>query len=289
MWNVISDRISEATGRRFSAQHPTPIGGGCINAAYRLEQGERRYFVKTNTADKVSMFAAESAGLQEIARSKTIRVPLPACHGTTGDTAFLVLEHIEFGKGGPGGVAELGRQLARMHRTTSDTYGWRMDNTIGSTRQPNTPSNQWAGFWREQRLGFQLQLAAHNGYGGNLQRKGERLLADIDRFFVNHEPAASLLHGDLWAGNYGITPDGTPVIFDPAVYYGDRETDMAMTELFGGYPAAFYETYEDEYPLNRGYGVRKTLYNLYHVLNHLNLFGGGYLSQAEHMMDTLLY
>lgn len=289
MWTIIGKHISDVTGQLFVARRPRAVGGGCINAAYLIEHEGRRYFVKTNAAATAAMFAAEFAGLHEIARSETVRVPLPVCHGIAGDAAFLVLEYIEFGSGGAGGAAELGRQLARMHRITRDSYGWTMDNTIGSTPQRNTCAARWADFWREQRLRVQLQLAAQNGHRGVLQRHGERLLADIHRYFAGHEPAASLLHGDLWSGNYGITPDGTPVIFDPAVYYGDRETDIAMTELFGGYPAAFYDAYAKEYPLEPGYRRRKTLYNLYHVLNHLNLFGGGYLPQAEHMLDTLLH
>lgn len=287
MWATISRQISEATGERFAAQRPQPIGGGCINSAYTLADSGRCYFVKTNASERLPMFAAEAAGLREIAASQTVRVPLPVCHGVVDGHAYLVLEHIEFGHGGNAPMAELGRRLARMHRVTQDRYGWRIDNTIGATPQRNAPAHDWTLFWREQRLGFQLQLAAHNGYRGSLQRKGERLLADIARFFVNHAPAASLLHGDLWSGNYGITRDGVPVIFDPAVYYGDRETDLAMTELFGGFSPAFYDAYEEEFPLDRGYSQRKTLYNLYHILNHLNLFGGAYLSRAEQMMDAL--
>ena len=149
-------------------------------------------------------------------------------------------------------------------------------------------SSRWVQFWRERRLGYQLQLARANGHGGRFQVLGEKLLAKLDSFFSEANQAASLLHGDLWSGNYSFDSEGQPVLFDPAVYYGDRETDIAMTELFGGFPAAFYAAYRESYPIDPGYDVRKNLYNLYHILNHLNLFGGGYRSQAEQMMGSLL-
>jgi fructosamine-3-kinase len=175
-----------------------------------------------------------------------------------------------------------------MHRVTGRSFGWRRDNTIGSTPQPNTPGNDWIAFWREQRLGFQLRLAERNGLSSALQAKGERLLERLEAFFRGYAPAPSLLHGDLWGGNHGYTVSGEPVVFDPAVYYGDREADLAMTELFGGFGAGFYAAYKEVWPLDSGYAVRKQLYNLYHVLNHANLFGGGYASQAEAMMERLL-
>jgi fructosamine-3-kinase len=175
-----------------------------------------------------------------------------------------------------------------MHRVTQARFGWVQDNTIGSTPQINTPEEDWIVFWREHRLRFQLHLATRHGHGGRLRERGERLLDEFPRLFAEYQPAASLLHGDLWSGNYAYTREGEPVIFDPAVYYGDREADLAMTELFGGFGREFYAAYREAYPLDEGYAVRKTLYNLYHVLNHLNLFGGGYLSQAQGMIDRLL-
>ena len=199
-----------------------------------------------------------------------------------------MLEYLELGRDGASSAERLGAQLAQLHRHTGRQHGWHRDNTIGSTPQINNPDPDWLQFWRERRLGYQLGLAAHRGYGGALQRKGERLSADLGQVLADHVPAPSLLHGDLWSGNYAALSDGRPVIFDPASYYGDRETDLAMTELFGGFSPRFYSAYRDHYPLNEGYRLRKTLYNLYHVLNHANLFGGGYASQAEHMMDDLL-
>ncbi len=162
------------------------------------------------------------------------------------------------------------------------------DNWIGRTPQPNGWQHDWIAFRREQRLGFQLQLAAQNGFGGALQRDGEQLLARLDGLFDGYVPVPSLLHGDLWGGNHGFLADGTPVVFDPALYVGDRECDLAMSELFGGFAADFYAAYRASWPLDAGYAVRKTLYNLYHILNHANLFGGGYAAQAARMTAALL-
>ncbi len=286
LWEAIADHISQARGRGLRLEAPRPVGGGCINAAYVVASEGERFFVKTNAASGVEMFEAEAQGLQEIASSGAVRAPCPICWGGTGEGAYLVLEYLDLG--GRGGGERLGEKLAGMHRHTRSCFGWHRDNTIGSTPQINTESADWVAFWRDQRLGFQLDLAARNGYGGRLQHKGERLLADIGALFAGYSPRPSLLHGDLWSGNYAVDRAGEPVIFDPAVYYGDREADLAMTELFGGFAAGFYAAYRDAWPLDPGYEVRKVLYNLYHILNHLNLFGGGYGSQAEHMADRLL-
>lgn len=171
---------------------------------------------------------------------------------------------------------------------TSSPFGFAHDNFIGTTSQPNAWTNDWITFWREQRLGFQLELAACNGYGGELQKLGQQLMERLPELFADYHPIPSLLHGDLWGGNHAYTADESPVIFDPAPYYGDREADMAMTELFGGFDQEFYAAYRAAWPLNAGFATRKVLYNLYHILNHANLFGGGYARQAEGMMRRLL-
>jgi fructosamine-3-kinase len=285
VWARVTDQISATTGAPFALRQQRAVGGGCINSATVLQDGERRFFVKLNDAALVSMFAAEAEGLKEIARSRTVRVPEPICWGTADGAAYLVLEYLELGRADSRSLEKLGQQLAQMHRATRDRFGWRLDNTIGSTPQINTPSSGWIEFWREHRLGYQLRLAVQNGC--HILNKGERLMAELGEFFRSYRPAPSLLHGDLWGGNVGAAGQ-QPVIFDPAVYYGDREADLAMTELFGGFSARFYQAYQDAWPLDAGYEVRKTLYNLYHVLNHFNLFGGGYGSQAGHMIDRLL-
>ncbi|MCR4300813.1 MAG: fructosamine kinase family protein [Sulfuricaulis sp.] len=285
IWASIAQRVSEATGTPFVVKSHDAVGGGCINSATVLEDGRRRFFVKLNDAGRLAMFEAEAEGLKEIAQSRSVQVPRPVCFGTDDGSAYLVLEHLNLTGADGHCLEQLGRELAQMHRATQKNFGWRLDNTIGSTPQINTPGTDWIEFWREHRLGFQLDLATRNGR--NLMRRGERLMADLGEFFRAYRPTPSLLHGDLWGGNVGAV-GGRPVIFDPAVYYGDREADLAMTELFGGFSSRFYQAYRETWPLDTGYKVRKTLYNLYHVLNHFNLFGGGYASQAERMLDSLL-
>lgn len=286
-WQMIAEQITQITGKPFQPLEPREIGGGCINRAVRLLDGERTYFVKLNQASKLSMFEAEMEGLHAMAQSQSIRVPEPLCSGVANGQSYLVMEYIEMGRAGREGSVLLGRQLAEMHRATQASFGWHRDNTIGSTPQPNGPCDQWVEFWRDRRLGFQLKLAAQNGYGGSLQHKGERVLDHL-QVLIDHRPQPSLLHGDLWGGNMAYDKEGKPVIFDPAVYYGDREADLAMTELFGGFANAFYDAYCESWPLDPGYATRKELYNLYHILNHLNLFGGGYLGQAKGMIERLL-
>lgn len=288
LWTDIAQHISRSTGEVFTGADQRAVGGGCINDTAVIEDKGRRYFVKLNDATRLSMFEAEAEGLQEITASNSVRVPQPVCTGVSGQQAYLVLEHIEFAAGNERSPEDLGRQLALMHRTQQKTFGWQRDNTIGSTPQINTFTSDWVAFWQHQRLEYQLRLAAEQGHRGELQRKGERLLSDLALFFAGYTPAPSLLHGDLWSGNVAYDTHAQPVIYDPAVYYGDREADIAMTELFGGFPARFYSAYRDAWPLDPDYSVRKHLYNLYHVLNHLNLFGGGYLGQAQRMLGELL-
>jgi fructosamine-3-kinase len=284
-WQQIANDISRAAGHPFNPGAPQALSGGCINRAQRLVDGDRSYFVKTNSANQQAMFEAEFNGLLDLAEAKAIRIPRPIATGISGDMAWLALEYIDLS--GSGDASQAGEQLARMHQTTANQFGWRMDNTIGSTHQPNPRTSSWVDFWRDQRLGFQLRLAADRGHGGQLQQRGERLMVEFAAL-IDHAPEPSILHGDLWGGNFAYSRDGEPVLFDPAVYFGDAEADLAMTELFGGFGRAFYQAYASIRPLDPGYRTRKTLYNLYHILNHLNLFGGGYGSQASSMIDQLL-
>lgn len=286
MWDTIAQQIGEATGKPFTVDSTRNMGGGCINSVYRVSGGDRTFFVKSNDASLSEMFEAEAEGLDEIAATDTIRVPRPVCWGSAGGQAYLVLENLEMGGGVP--PERFGRELAAMHRATADRFGWHRDNTIGSTPQLNGWTGDWITFWRDKRLGFQLELAARNGATGSLISGGEELMELFPALFDSYKPIPSLLHGDLWGGNWAATRAGEPVIFDPATYYGDREADLAMTELFGGPGARFYDAYNDAWPVDSGYGVRKTLYNLYHILNHFNLFGGGYASQSDRMIGRLL-
>lgn len=286
IWQEIEQSLSATLGGSVCLKSPRGVGGGSINQAYRVESSQGPFFIKLNNADALDMFAAEAEGLEELEQAESLRIPRPLSWGVAGQQAFLALEYLELG--GSGSAAALGEGLAALHRVTADQFGWYRDNTIGSTPQPNRHSSDWRAFWSEHRLGFQLQLAASRGAGARLQERGERLIDVLPALMDGREPEASLLHGDLWSGNYAYTRAGEPSIFDPAVYYGDREADLAMTELFGGFSREFYAAYQHAWPLDSGYKTRKKLYNLYHVLNHFNLFGGGYLSQAQGLIDTLL-
>jgi protein-ribulosamine 3-kinase len=289
-WNSVADSIERAISGPFELEHVAPVGGGCINRGHHIRGGKREFFVKLNIAARAAMFEAEADGLAEIAATRTVRVPMPLCFGSNDEHAWLVMEWLPLSSDGldRSAAARLGEQLAAMHAINADRFGWSRDNTIGSTPQINQQEQDWVDFWREHRLRPQLQLAARNGYRGRLQIVGERLLEQMPALFSGHRVRPSLLHGDLWGGNAAATDGGAPVIFDPAVYYGDREADLAMTELFGGFPTSFYPAYRAASPMSPGYAVRRDLYNLYHVLNHLNLFGGAYLRQSESMMDGLL-
>jgi fructosamine-3-kinase len=286
-WRDIEAAIRAAIAASFSIDSRTVSGGGCINECHIVRGQGRAYFVKLNAPDKALMFSAEAAALDEIGRTQTVRVPRPVCHGACPAASWIVLEHLELHPAGDKSMRALGASLARLHQVTSRQYGWSRDNTIGSTPQVNAPADDWVEFWRERRLGFQLGLAQSNGHG-RLAAGGERLMEKLPAFFNAYSPSPSLLHGDLWSGNAAMISGGEPAIYDPALYYGDREADLAMTELFGGFPPSFYDAYRAEYPLDPGYEIRKSLYNLYHVLNHLNLFGGGYGAQAERMIERLL-
>jgi len=280
--------ISRATGAQFAIRRAIAASGGCIHSSWVLESGEGRYFAKTNDAGLAEAFAAEADGLAALADAG-MRVPKPVVQGEADGSAFLVLEHLALGQGTDAGFRGLGRRLARLHAHHATAFGWHRDNFIGLTPQPNRRHASWAEFWHRERLAPQLELAARNGHRGELQPLGQRLVDAVPELLAGHTPAPSLLHGDLWSGNASFLGDGTPVVFDPAAYYGDAEADLAMTELFGGFPPGFYAGYREARPIDEaGYRSRRDLYNLYHVLNHLNLFGGGYRAQAERMMARLL-
>ncbi|PCJ84791.1 MAG: hypothetical protein COA54_12965 [Thiotrichaceae bacterium] len=286
-WKRIAQHIEAVTGHVFSMERAENLPGGSINAAFMLvDTSGRHYFVKTNQADREDMFAAETEGLEELAESHTIRVPKPVCFGSNPSQSYIVMEYLPLKE--CSNQSLLGEQLASMHTVTADCFGWRMNNTIGATHQPNAWHSDWIEFWRTQRLGYQLELAAKSGYGGQLQVLGDKLLLNMHKLFEGRTIQPAMLHGDLWGGNVAGLADGTPVIFDPAFYYGDREADLAMTYVFGGFTADFYAAYQNVLPLDDGFEVRKVFYNLYHIINHLNLFGGGYRGQAVDMMERVL-
>ena len=281
---ALSGVISAATGKAFAVRSTRALGGGSINRAWLLQGDEQAYFVKTH-AHGGALFEAEAAALDALANAGAVRVPRPLAQGTIGEQAFLVLEYLPLQARGD--AVRLGRGLAALHRASAARFGWPQDNFIGRTPQPNAWMADWTAFWRDRRLGHQIELARARGER-RLVAAGEKLIDRLPALLAAYTPLPSLLHGDLWSGNYGYAESGEPVIFDPAAYYGDREADLAMTELFGGFPADFYAAYREAWPLDPGYRMRKTLYNLYHVLNHDHLFGGGYGAQAQAMMDKLL-
>jgi fructosamine-3-kinase len=290
MWSEIGTQITQATGKHFEIIDRSSLGGGCINQVYLITNKIDRYLLKLNQPSLVEMFAAEAKGLLEIAATATIKVPTPICWDVSEDCSYLAIEYLDLTTSvNPQSWTEMGRNLAQMHRhqiSTRSQFGWHINNTIGSTPQINTWENDWATFFTNHRIGYQIQLAQSKG--GDFP-KADRLIAKIPDLLANYRPKPSLLHGDLWSGNASFTTAGIPVIFDPATYWGDREVDIAMAALFGGFPNAFYQGYNDVYPLDPDYSIRKTLYDLYHILNHYNLFGGNYQGQANNLIDRLLW
>lgn len=275
--------VLEATGRPVSIADSTPVGGGCINhSEIALLHGGGRLFVKSNNGAKAAdMFEREAEGLRALAEPAAIRVPEGPVPGTAGELAFLVMEAIPTGHPKPGYFEDFGRRFARLHRSTArqtgERFGFEHDNYIGSTPQPNGWTDDWVELFRERRLRFQIELARQNGLSDpELDRLMDRLMNRLDELVDLPDEPACLLHGDLWSGNAMSDDAGDPVLIDPAVYYGHREADLAMTELFGGFDHTFYDAYETEWPLPPGSPERRELYKLYHLLNHLNLFGTGY-------------
>ncbi|CAN5349707.1 fructosamine kinase family protein [soil metagenome] len=287
-WGEVARELAGVGGPRLDVATARPVGGGCIHSAWRLDSDEGPCFLKLNSASAYPLFEAEVHGLEKLAAANAVRVPRILGFGATAGTAFLALEWIELARRSPDADRRLGAALADQHRVTHEAFGLESDNRIGSTVQPNGWCSDWVGFFRDRRLRFQLELAAGNGFGAELTDRGERLLGRVDAWFEGHTPPPALLHGDLWAGNAAADSSGRPVIFDPAVYFGDREADLAMTRLFGGFSEAFYVAYARAWPLPGGHEQRIDLYNLYHILNHVNLFGAGYLGQAQGLLDCLL-
>ena len=286
MWKQIAQAITQATEKEFAIATTNSVSGGCINQGYKVSDNNTEYFVKLNQASQVEMFAAEALGLKQMYATNTITVPKPICWGTADNSSYIVLQWLDLGSANNESWRSMGRQLAAMHREgTSNSFGFETNNTIGSTPQINTWKSNWADFFAQQRIGYQLKLAKRKG--GSFPDTN-KVVDAVRNKLANRQPEASILHGDLWSGNAAIAADGTPVIIDPATYYGDRETDLAMTELFGGFSTAFYRGYNEAWQLDNGYQQRKSIYNLYHVLNHFNLFGGGYGRQAARTIEQII-
>ncbi len=257
----------------------TPVGGGCIARACRVETPSGVYFVKWGGPAVARTFPAEAAGLRALHAVGSplvvpaVRAVAPSDAGVPG---FLVLEWIAPGPRGPRFWEALGHGLAVLHRHTADAYGFPEDNFIGQTLQRNTWEGRWPVFFRDHRLFPQAAQARVSGrWQRAWDRPFERLCRHLDDLLPGR-PAPSLLHGDLWSGNVMAAADGAPALVDPAVYHGHREADLAMTRLFGGFDPRFYAAYREAWPPDAGEEIRRDVYNLYHLLNHLNLFGDAY-------------
>ncbi|MGB0416817.1 MAG: fructosamine kinase family protein [Coraliomargarita sp.] len=283
---AISDAICAATGEPFRVKTIAQSLGGCIHTSAVLSDEWRSFFVKVNTRSSKQLFSSEATALRYLKASQAMRVPEVIAQGDCPQASFLVLEALEFAtRPQNDSWQDFGRQLAELHQASTDRYGWIEPNFIGATPQQNEWNDRWAEFFRDQRLIPQFDLAKRNGY--TLDDAG-RVLDCASQLLDQHRPEASLLHGDLWSGNAAFLTDGSPVLYDPASYFGDRETDLAFSRYFGGFPADFYASYQEAWPLPDGFIQREPLYNLYHVLNHLNLFGGSYVKQAMQLIGELL-
>ena len=263
------------------------VGGGDISNAVLLAMADgRQVLLKWRSGSPGGMFTAEAQGLRLLHQTQTLRIPEVFAHreATGSHPAFIAMAWLGRGSKSAEAAKALGEGLAQMHQSTATLYGLDHDNFIGANPQSNQQAENWVDFFREQRLGVQMELAGHNGYlNRDRARRFDRLLQRLGDW-LPPAPPASLLHGDLWGGNWLTTASGEPALIDPAVYYGDRETDLAFTELFGGFPASFYAAYRQTWPLDSGYEERKDLYNLYHLTNHLNLFGEGYGGSVDSVL-----
>jgi protein-ribulosamine 3-kinase len=285
---AIAREITILTGTVCAPRPKSKVPGGSITECYHWPCAGGALFVKVAPRARLPDFEAEVAGLAELEAAHKVRVPRVLALGYTDTAAFLALEWIAPGARTPDCERRLGTALAALHGVNALRFGWTRDNTVGRTPQANAWSDDWTEFFRERRLRPQLARAVAGGYADILEAPGEQLLESLHLLLAGHRPSPSLLHGDLWSGNWLATEDIEPVVFDVAVYYGDRETDLAMTRLFGGFGDAFYQAYEAVTPPAAGEPMRRDLYNLYHVLNHANLFGAGYARQARQSIDRLL-
>lgn len=276
-WRFVTTKLSECLNKDIDFTKIIPTQGGDISSAYTLTTNHGKYFVKVQTLDLIEIFHSELLSLNTLQPY----CPLPIGVFQYENFSFLVMEYLDLSfRGDEHSLAEL---IAGLHSTENSFFGWQESNFIGLTRQENEPRNDWLNFWWDMRLLPQLQLAYQNGFNELKAYESDLLLAN-QQLLSKHHPSPALLHGDLWSGNKAFLKDKRAIIFDPASYYGDRETDIAMSELFGGFGKAFYQRYNEILPLEEGYEKRKPLYNLYHLLNHLNLFGRSYLAQC---IDTI--
>lgn len=284
MWHFISEQISKCIQQDFICDDIREVKAGDSHKAYKISDGKQRFFVKTNEKIHLANFEAEQEGLEHLSHTQLFKVPKVICSGLVSGHSYLVLEYLSMTQGDETTWFHFGQALAKLHSNhTQQMYGWQEDNFIGLTPQPNLWQKKWSSFYAEQRIGFMLQLLFEKGHElANI----DSVVESIKRLLIGHNPTPSMLHGDLWQGNAGFHKN-QPVLYDPAFYFGDRETDIAMTELFGRFPDSFYQGYIDIWPLDDDYQYRKPIYQLYHVLNHALLFGGQYIDSAKITLKNL--
>lgn len=282
------ESILEALGCQPTVRRVQVALGGDTCRSFHLETRDRDLFVKITDDPQSRMFAEEARALQAIAESGSVTVPHVLGHGSQGSFSWLALDWLDIQAGDDDSGALLGAQIASMHRSLHSQHGWVSDNFIGPSQQFNSFCEDWAYFFQRQRLMPQFQMLATRHLSSGFAREIDALLERVPTILEQHCPAPSLLHGDLWGGNWGRLSSGSPVVFDPASYWGDRETDLAMTTLFGGFPKSFHDAYDEAWPLPDGWSRRRPLYQLYHWLNHANLFGGSYLTKVRSLVRDIV-
>ncbi len=266
-----------------------PVAGGDTSQTCLLETRNGSAFVKFESSDRCALLAAEADGLAALSRAGCVRVPQLLGHQPfEAGGGWLALEALKLRPRTRPVDRRLGHELAMQHRDQGEMFGWHRDNYLGPMPQSNDVAGDWSEFFRQRRLAPQIQRLVQSRRGPGLDEAAQQVLAAWTRLGADHDPEPSLLHGDLWAGNAAALSDGTPVIYDPAVHYGDRECDLAMADLFGGFSEDFFRAYREAWPLPGGWRQRRAFYQLYHVLNHANLFGGSYVASAEHRMRELI-
>jgi len=286
--HFVESSIRNATGTAFELRELRPVPGGSIHQCYRAQGTVERYFVKLGGPECADMFAAEADGLEALRDASPFAIPVVVACESDDRHACLVLEYLDIKPlGAPADGTRAGEALAALHAHQHDGFGWHRDNFLGRTALVNTFHAQWATFLDQARFTPLLDAAAAAGFV-DLARKGRKLVDRLPALFVEYQPPASLLHGDLWHGNIGVLEDGRPVLFDPATFYGDPVFDLAMTALFGGFPTSFYTAYRQAMPPTPEHDAREHLYRCYHLLNHLVLFGRSYERETLRQLDWLI-
>lgn len=285
IWQHIEFHIRQTHDQRFNLIDKHSVGGGDVNQSYRLSGELSSYFVKLNRVELEDMFVQEAAGLELLAKAKDFVVPKVIASGAYRQYSYLILNFVDMDQRGD--IGDFATALAQLHRIDAACFGLASDNYIGKTIQPNGWHNDWGEFFSRRRLGHQIDLLETIGAPAKLLNSARELLPVIASYLNQRQPKPVLVHGDLWSGNYGFSNEGRPTIYDPAVYYGDGEVDLAMLELFGNPGERFFTCYHQHNPIAPGYPLRRTIYNLYHILNHANAFGGSYFQQAQWMCDEI--